>query len=334
MRSGETPEPFVSVVSPFYNTDAYLAECIESVLAQTHQAFEYLLVDNQSTDRSGEIAASYARRDPRIRVIRTPRFFSQVQNYNFALQQISKQSRYCKMVQADDWIFPRCLTEMVALAEAHPTAAVVSSYNLWGTRVNATGLSPRDPVIRGREACRLHLVDGVYLFGSPTVIMYRADLVRARTPFYEEGRLFEDGEVVYDLMQEHDVGFVHQILSFVRRQEDSIWGATEAYDPVALVQMVMLHRYGPKVLSPDEYARTLRETEGRYYRMLARGWLARKEPGFWKFHRDGLANVGLELRMSEVYRHAVPGLLEAVVPPALSRRLVTRFPALDAWMPR
>ena len=60
-------QPLVSVVTPFYNTADYLRECIESVLAQTYTRFEYILVDNQSTDGSAEIAAEYSKRDSRIR---------------------------------------------------------------------------------------------------------------------------------------------------------------------------------------------------------------------------------------------------------------------------
>jgi Glycosyl transferase family 2 len=74
--------PLVSVVTPFYNTEPYLAQCIESVLAQTYPHFEFILMDNCSTDGSGEIAESYARRDPRIRLIRCTQFLSQLANYN------------------------------------------------------------------------------------------------------------------------------------------------------------------------------------------------------------------------------------------------------------
>jgi glycosyltransferase involved in cell wall biosynthesis len=99
-------EPFVTVVTPFYNTREFLAECIESVVGQTYENWEYILIDNQSTDGSTEIAEYYASRFPnKIRIIHTNSFLSQVQNYNFAFSHVSSTSKYCKMVQADDWIF-------------------------------------------------------------------------------------------------------------------------------------------------------------------------------------------------------------------------------------
>ena len=59
-------QPFLSVVTPFYNTQAYLKECIESVLGQSYRNFEYILVDNCSNDGSLDIAEYYAKRDSRI----------------------------------------------------------------------------------------------------------------------------------------------------------------------------------------------------------------------------------------------------------------------------
>src|ERR1700739_3466819 len=111
-QSALEKQPLVSVVTPFFNTAPYLAECIESVLAQSYTHFEYILLDNCSTDGSSEIAASYAS-DPRIHLIRCTEFVSQLPNYNRALKKISNSSVYCKIVQADDWIFPECLQLMV-----------------------------------------------------------------------------------------------------------------------------------------------------------------------------------------------------------------------------
>jgi hypothetical protein len=90
------------------------------VLAQTYPHFEYILrtiaapTDGQLQHRrSAEIAETYARRDSRIRLIRYSEFLSQLANYNRALTQIFDESEYCKIIQADDWIFPKCLQLMV-----------------------------------------------------------------------------------------------------------------------------------------------------------------------------------------------------------------------------
>src|SRR5688572_28821121 len=110
--------PLVTVVTPFYNTAEYVGECIESVLAQTYQNWDYVLVDNKSTDGSAEIAQRYAEKDKRLRVIQNKNFLTQVENYNHALRQVSPICKYCKVVQADDWIYPNCLQEMVSAAES------------------------------------------------------------------------------------------------------------------------------------------------------------------------------------------------------------------------
>ncbi|PUA82740.1 glycosyltransferase family 2 protein [Nocardioides currus] len=66
------PEPLVSVVVPAYGVEDYLPACLDSLLAQTWQNWEAVVVDDGSPDRSGEIASSYAARDPRIRVVTVP----------------------------------------------------------------------------------------------------------------------------------------------------------------------------------------------------------------------------------------------------------------------
>jgi glycosyltransferase involved in cell wall biosynthesis len=67
------PDPFVSVVTPVYNTGEFVEQAIRSVLEQTYRNFEYIICNNYSTDESGEIATRYEALDPRIRVVRPPR---------------------------------------------------------------------------------------------------------------------------------------------------------------------------------------------------------------------------------------------------------------------
>ena len=299
-------EPLVSVVTPFYNTADYLDECIQSVLAQTHRNFEYILVDNRSTDRSREIAQRWVTRDARVRLEVNPDFVSQVQNYNGALRHISPISKYTKIVQADDTIVPRCLTEMVALADAHPSIGVVSSYRMYGTHVQPDEQPHPDAFIPGREAARLVLGDdNLYMFGSPTTLMFRSDIVRGRVPFYDEARFFEDVDIVYDLLREHDFGFVHQILSFKRLEPGSIWGHMRGYKPRFVSRLMQLKLHGPYFLTKEEQARHEAEHEAAYVRFLAWAWVRRRDEMFWEFHRKALATVGIDIEQLPYKREAL-----------------------------
>jgi glycosyltransferase involved in cell wall biosynthesis len=122
------PEPFVSVLTPVYNGDRYLAECIESVVGQDYTNWEYLIVNNCSTDGSLALAESYAARDNRIRVVTNEKFVGVVENHNNAFRQMSPQSVYCKVLCADDLLLPQALGKMVRFAAQNPTVGIVGSY--------------------------------------------------------------------------------------------------------------------------------------------------------------------------------------------------------------
>src|ERR1700685_3932289 len=106
-----THSPLVSVVTPVYNGAEYLAECIESILAQTYSNWDYTILNNCSTDGTLLIAEKYAAKDARIRVVNNEQFLGIVQNHNQGVRQASPQSKYCKFVFADDWIYPNCIQE-------------------------------------------------------------------------------------------------------------------------------------------------------------------------------------------------------------------------------
>src|SRR5215831_12904312 len=105
-------EPLVSVLTPVYNGADFLAECIESVLSQRYRNFEYVIVNNCSTDRSLEIALEYEKKDSRIRVHSNDQFVGVIENHNIAFSRMSPLAKYCKVVAADDYIFPDCLMKM------------------------------------------------------------------------------------------------------------------------------------------------------------------------------------------------------------------------------
>jgi glycosyltransferase involved in cell wall biosynthesis len=332
----------VSIVTPFYNTADYLADCIESVLCQSYPHWEYILIDNCSNDGSFEIAQSYASRFPsKIRVARTGSFLSQVANYNFALSCISPQSMYCKIVQADDWIYPECIERMVSLAERDRSIGIVSSYRFKGNHVLGEGLPCTQSVFNGREVSRLQLSSSLFVTGTPTTVLYRSEIVREMSPFYDEQTFFDDSDACYRIMRSWNFGFVHQILSFSRVDDDSIRGKVVSFGPDSLERLVQLAKFGPIYLSEAELKKALGEAKSGYYRFLVRRAVAGGGDGFWEFHKSGLTSAGLRLEWALVAKHACLELLHLVTNPGETcariynrMRLAPNRSTLHHWAPR
>jgi glycosyltransferase involved in cell wall biosynthesis len=285
--------PLVSVVTPFFNTAAHLAECIESVLAQSYSQFEYILMDNCSTDGSGEIAATYAYRDPRIRLVRCSQFVSQIPNYNRALAEISDASQYCKIVEADNYIFPKCLELMVQAFEQSETIGLVSSYCVHGNTIDGSGYPYPKPLFPGRECARWYLLTGVFIFGTPTAVMYRSCLVRGRKMFYNETFTFyADFDKCMQILQHWDFGFVHQVLSFRRMENESTSSGPDSVYYHSVARYSIVQRYAPVLLEASEAASLRKESKREYYGVLARRALGFGDPAFWHYHVEGLKAMG------------------------------------------
>jgi glycosyltransferase involved in cell wall biosynthesis len=301
-------ETFVSVVTPVYNGEKYLAECIESVLAQTYPHWEYIILDNCSSDKTNEIARQYAEKDNRIVVFRNDELVDVVTNHNNAYQKISSDSKYCKLLQADDWMFPDCLHKMVRLAEQHPAVGIVGAYSLAGKRVRNDGLSYLDTVISGHTVARQTLLGNYYLFWSPSSLMIRSDLIRARKPFYNPEHLHSDDDSIYILLQECDFGFVYQVLTFIREHEDSL--TSMVAKPMNRLIVSNLHLYvihGRTYLSPDEYRLNLEKKLKSYYHFLAANAFDLREINFWQYHKEGFKKIGLHFNRIK-FTKAILGL--------------------------
>jgi glycosyltransferase involved in cell wall biosynthesis len=259
-----TAEPLVSVVTPVHNGAAYIEECIASVLGQTYTNWEHTLVDNASTDQTPELIAKLGRKDSRIRHLRFEEFVSSTDNHNRAFRSIDPASEFCKVVQSDDWLYPECLTRMVEAAQVSESIAIVSSYRLWETTVDLVGLPYRQTFAPGRDVLRQSLLGGPYLTGAPTALLLRSSCLREQEDFYEPGYWHPDTEAAYRLLSRHDFGFVHQVLTFARRQQGARMQWTDRVNTYTPENIRFLLRYGTEVLTHDEWRRQLREEFRKY----------------------------------------------------------------------
>lgn len=125
--------PLVSVIIPVYKTEEYLPRCIDSLLAQTLQDLEIILVDDASPDRCGEICDSYAEKHSNIQVIHK-------ENGGPLLARIAgmeiAQGKYLAFLDSDDWVLPDMYAPMVELAELHNADIVATGFiRDYGTRL-------------------------------------------------------------------------------------------------------------------------------------------------------------------------------------------------------
>jgi len=308
-------QPHVSIVTPVYNGAKYLEECIDSVRHQTYQNWDYTIVDNCSTDQTADIARQYAARDARIHVSLNTEFLPAMPNHNRALRQIAAHSKYCKVVFADDWLFPECLERMVGLAEAHPTVGLVSAYCLEGDHVICTGLPYASSVLDGRETCRRHLLDRLYLFGSANTVLYRADLVRHQDPFYNERNIHADTEVCFRLLRDCDFGFVHQIMTFTRLRPGSLNTISTDLGTYFSSMLHILETYGRDYLATEEWERLSHQYLCEYYRFLGKHAVLGRDEKFWAYHRNNLGQMKDGYSRSRLTRAALANLWRVAVSP-------------------
>lgn len=165
--------PSVSVLMPTYKHRAYIAQAIESVLAQRFDDFELVITDDNSPDQTYAIAEAYARKDPRVRVFRNPQNLGLAANYTRCFQNAHPGSRYFIILPSDDWWMPETLEVLFATAEQNPQATFVHAD---GYKVKEDGLVPYLSIFRHQPPKGLHR--GLHELYLNNYIMVQTTLVR------------------------------------------------------------------------------------------------------------------------------------------------------------
>lgn len=167
-------QPKISVCIPTYNGAQYLPEAIASVLAQTYQDFEVVIVDNASTDSSSELLAELAKQSDKIHVFRNARNLGLAGNLNRCAE--LARGQFIKYLCVDDLLLPDCLALLMQGLQAHPEAVLACGGRISITEEGkAFGLrryAARDGVVPGNMVVSRCLFSRNYI-GEPTAVLFR-----------------------------------------------------------------------------------------------------------------------------------------------------------------
>jgi glycosyltransferase involved in cell wall biosynthesis len=215
--------PIVSVCVPSYNSEHHLAATIESVLAQSLEDFELIIVDDCSSDRSAEVARRFD--DPRIRVLVNESNIGAAANWDRACGMASGE--FVKLLCGDDLMYPTCLeTQVAAFGIPRTKPALVAARRDVidsGGRVvlSGRGLSGMSKVVPGDVATRRAVRSGTNPFGEPVCVLMRNELLRKAGRFRGPTQYMMDFDMWCRLLVYGDLYAVDESLAAFRLQDQS-----------------------------------------------------------------------------------------------------------------
>ena len=212
-------EPLISVIVPVYNEETYLDECIESIVNQTYGHLEILVVDDGSTDSSGDKCDRWAERDERIRVIHQPNGGHSAAR-NTALD--AAKGEIITMVDSDDVMHPELIATLLEVMQKTGSDITVANYVAFDTErpvfPSGTG-SGKIRQYNQKEA----LMAIFYQHGfdhSPWGRLYKAHVLEhIRFP---QGIIYEDLAIIYPVLKKCNlVTTVERVLYGYRQHDNS-----------------------------------------------------------------------------------------------------------------
>jgi glycosyltransferase involved in cell wall biosynthesis len=206
--------PLVSVIMNCYNGEKYLAQAIDSVLAQSYANWEIVFWDNQSTDRSAEIFKGYA--DPRLKYFRAPTHNRLYAARNYALAEGSGE--LLAFLDVDDWWLPNKLERQVPLF-ADPQVGIVCS-NYWCEHEvkNKRWLALKRPPPTGRV---LDDLLKFYFVGLLTLMVRRSAVASLDHAFDPRYHVLGDAELVIRLSNQWKLGCAYEPLAVYRLHQNN-----------------------------------------------------------------------------------------------------------------
>jgi glycosyltransferase involved in cell wall biosynthesis len=207
----------VSVLVPVCNGKAFLAECLESILAQDFADMEILIADDASTDGSAALVEHYAARDSRIRWWKNPNNLGLARNFNCCLR--AAKGEYIKYVLQDDkLVSPLAILKMAEALDHDPEVSLVSSVSQVldeGSRVIESRKYFEPGIVDGRRVLVQCLERLSNLIGEPSAVMFRRK--QAERGYDEQLRHWLDLDLWFHLLERGRFAYVAEPLCAFRR---------------------------------------------------------------------------------------------------------------------
>ncbi len=208
----------VSVLVPVYNGERHLVECLESILEQDFQDYEFLISDDGSTDGSAAIIQDFAARDKRIRWWKNSQKQGLIGNHNVCLREA--RGEFIKFVHQDDKLLsPTAISKLVAALEANPSATLAgcTQHLTDAPGKRATIFPGKSGVYDGKQVILAGLEKHMNFVGQPTLTLFRRSACERGFDLRFSGHL--DVEMWWHLLEQGDFAYVAEPLGTWRTHE-------------------------------------------------------------------------------------------------------------------
>ena len=222
-----SPEPLVSVGIPTYNQPDFLRQAIQSVLNQTFQDFEIVVVDDCSTDHTSSVVSQFS--DPRVRYYRTEVNLRPPKSWNECVRRA--KGKFFALLPHDDIHYPAFLQQMLAALERHPEAGFAQcafcAIDVAGQALGQRRIGETEFFTKGENAMALQTRN---YYCNPAAILFRKDQLVERGLW--DVHYWDDVVLILAIAFHRGFVYVPQLLSAVRKHASNLsteLGRNEAY---------------------------------------------------------------------------------------------------------
>lgn len=205
--------PKISVIMPAYNSEKYIAEAIESILNQTFTDFEFIIIDDGSTDKTEQIIKTYT--DKRIKFIKNKSNLGIVESLNYGIEIATGE--FIARMDADDISLPNRFEKQLKMFEGRPSLGLISaSIYRFGNCIHNNSIC-----ITGSDKLKCLLLEGMY-FVHPAMMYRRSVVIENFIRYRKEYQYAEDYKFVSDMANCCEIDNYQEVLLKYREHDNQI----------------------------------------------------------------------------------------------------------------